>query len=405
MTKLMESCVSMDEVYEQMEKCRASQRVLLIDACRNERAVKGIKSLGLKGFTAEMEQDSKPLRGLRILSSCEAGQWSAEDPKLKHGVFMNYVIQGWRGKADLECEGNKNGRISLDELYAYAHQRTKTHVSKSHGILQRPWMKGEAVGIYEIGTVNLEASHALELTPDPKDIVETGASKQPTDPLSGQYRILAKRGIEFHDGGSYDKAIEEFTDIIKETSLPAEILNLARQDRAKAYLERRKEGDFKLAIADRKAAGGKEVLLSIRVASANLMIGKEVVNKVKQGQVVEITSESPPYLWVNSVGGDETFRGWVLKTAVLEQQPATARAPVATSTQVANTRNVDHQSQQSANHSSSYANKKFRGMSPEEWTRDFQRRKGRLPSAGETPWWEPARDLKRLRASGQLRSR
>jgi uncharacterized caspase-like protein len=111
--KARETMVSMDEIYDRMKRCKAAQKILLVDACRKE-PVSSLRAPGSQGFGGELKE---PPQGLRVLASCDVGQWSAEDPKRRHGIFMYYVLEGLRGAADREYAGNRNGQVSLEELY------------------------------------------------------------------------------------------------------------------------------------------------------------------------------------------------------------------------------------------------------------------------------------------------
>ena len=53
-----------------------------------------------------------PPKGVWLVSSCRADQASFEDEKLKHGLFMNFLIEGLDGQAD-SPDGNNDGKIQF----------------------------------------------------------------------------------------------------------------------------------------------------------------------------------------------------------------------------------------------------------------------------------------------------
>src|SRR5690606_17116949 len=59
--------------------------------------------------------------------------------KLKHGVFMHYLLEGLEGAAD----SNTNRRISVHELADYAGRKTRAYVFQEYSQLQRPFIKGD----------------------------------------------------------------------------------------------------------------------------------------------------------------------------------------------------------------------------------------------------------------------
>ena len=132
--------VSLDEVYDRLQKCPASFKLLLVDACRNDPRRDGEKTLkateGTKQFARTLE---RPPEGIMLLTSCAAGQISREDAALGHGIFMHYVLEGLRGKVAAQ----HNGRVSLLGLADYASHETKVYVSNKFNVLQTPALKGD----------------------------------------------------------------------------------------------------------------------------------------------------------------------------------------------------------------------------------------------------------------------
>jgi hypothetical protein len=139
--------IAVDDVYRKFGACRAALKLLLVDACRNDPRPPGKKSAtpdaDRRSLGASFE---RPPDGIVVLTSCAPGQISWEDEELKHGVFMSYVLKGLSGDAD----GNRNGRVTLGELYDYAGSETKLYVANRYRDLQVPAQRGEINGIFEL---------------------------------------------------------------------------------------------------------------------------------------------------------------------------------------------------------------------------------------------------------------
>ena len=140
--------VSLDAVYERLQKCAAAMKLLFVDACRNDPRLEGQRSVDLsppdaKRFAASLE---RPPEGILLLASCAAGQVSMEEKDFGHGVFMHYVIEGLQGKADAD----HNGRVSLLELYKYANRETKVHVARKYNGYQTPALKGDIADDFDL---------------------------------------------------------------------------------------------------------------------------------------------------------------------------------------------------------------------------------------------------------------
>jgi len=147
-----ETMVSLETVYDSLRTSKASLKVLLVDACRNDPRRGGSKSLKptteTKQFAASLE---RPPTGILLMASCAPGQISMEEKSLGggHGVFMNYVLQGLRGDADAD----RSGAVSLLELYKFANRNTKTFVARKFNELQTPYLKGEIHDDFDLSRV------------------------------------------------------------------------------------------------------------------------------------------------------------------------------------------------------------------------------------------------------------
>jgi len=138
--------LAVDTIYKQLEDCRAAMKLVIVDACRNDPRPAGRKSATAKedGRKLAMALEQTP-QGIRYLASCGPGQISWEDADLQHGVFMYYLLEGLRGKADT----SRNGMVSLGELYDYVSGNVKLHVYEKWSELQIPYDKGEMTGNFE----------------------------------------------------------------------------------------------------------------------------------------------------------------------------------------------------------------------------------------------------------------
>ncbi len=77
-----------------------------------------------------------------IITASRPAEVSIELPELGHGIFTYYLVNGLKGAADL----NRDGIVSLQELYEYVEQQVTTK-SRAVGGNQHPVMKGEMEGV------------------------------------------------------------------------------------------------------------------------------------------------------------------------------------------------------------------------------------------------------------------
>jgi formylglycine-generating enzyme required for sulfatase activity len=120
-----------DGLVEQLADSGVGVKLLLVDACRNNPADKGMK--GLDGDRVE----TLP-RGMAALFSCSPGQRSFETDKAGggHGVFFHFVLEGLRGKA-----GNgETAEVTWARLAEYVQEHVETQVPQwlGKGVKQVP---------------------------------------------------------------------------------------------------------------------------------------------------------------------------------------------------------------------------------------------------------------------------
>ncbi|AKB23789.1 serine/threonine kinase [Methanosarcina sp. MTP4] len=125
--------------YSMIRKCIDASKcktfVVILDCCYSGAA--GIKGNNLKKILARSSGS-----GTAILSASSEFDVAKEDEKLEHGVFTHYLVEGLRSGA---VAGDRNGDISLVDLYNYAHKNTTARCS------QTPYIKVEGEGRIIIG--------------------------------------------------------------------------------------------------------------------------------------------------------------------------------------------------------------------------------------------------------------
>jgi uncharacterized caspase-like protein len=146
--------VPLDLIYLQLEASEARHKLLLVDACRNDPRRDGERDAlahqrDLQGLAEQLKALPKG-KGILALSSAAAGQISWECDKLGHGVFTNYVMEGLSGEADIQ--GNRDGVVSLLELYNYANVQTRRWVLNNRpDSIQTPELYGRIGEDYSLG--------------------------------------------------------------------------------------------------------------------------------------------------------------------------------------------------------------------------------------------------------------
>ena len=144
---LYSSAMPMSEVARIFQRISSERLVFIGDTCYS--GASGGRTILAGGARANvsgafLERLSQG-KGRVILTASDANEVSVEKDELKHGVFTYYLLEGLRGKADLDGDGV----ITLDEIYRYVSKK----VPQATGQDQHPVRKGETTGQIILGVV------------------------------------------------------------------------------------------------------------------------------------------------------------------------------------------------------------------------------------------------------------
>ena len=175
-----ETLVSFSAVYDELEKCPAKMKVMLVDACRNDPQSDNSRAQAVVDLQSVSRPPKRePAGGLAAFYSCSAGERAFEHADLKHGVFFHYVIQGLKGGA----AGQDRSEVTLDDLQPFVKRNVSEFVRHEYGWLQRPEVVGKSRGLVPLVkweqspppiTGQAADAGALPLTPAPKPVSPGG---------------------------------------------------------------------------------------------------------------------------------------------------------------------------------------------------------------------------------------
>ncbi len=133
-----------DGLYERLKKCKAKQKLLIVNACRNDPTT-GLNFATKKVHLADEDRNEVP-EGIAAIYSCQAGQQSYYDPDRKLALFFDHVIRAWKGDYD------SAGEMTLEKFFEHATVKTKMDANKSLGVAQTPAVQREYTGKWVIAT-------------------------------------------------------------------------------------------------------------------------------------------------------------------------------------------------------------------------------------------------------------
>lgn len=132
----IENALSVSEIIKTIGQSNARKKILIMDGSRD--------SLGTASST-KIQPDilyafSAGEPTLALVMSCLPDQISLEVEDLGHGLFSHFLIEGLRGACDYD-QGNRDGEVSLQELFHYATRRTTSYALEKCGRKQVPWIQ------------------------------------------------------------------------------------------------------------------------------------------------------------------------------------------------------------------------------------------------------------------------
>ena len=147
--------IPLAEISLELSKCVAGTKLLLVDGDRME-AVKKLETVPRDAAAAVKRSDSKPVAADRpvvpanqsrlkpgkaaAIFSCAEGQSALDHPEGKHSVFFHFLLQGLRGDADR----NRNGQIEFSEIGDFTQNRVAGFARSELDQKQTPQVIGES---------------------------------------------------------------------------------------------------------------------------------------------------------------------------------------------------------------------------------------------------------------------
>ncbi|MCB0422104.1 MAG: caspase family protein [Bdellovibrionales bacterium] len=129
---LKDGKIDRSKFHDILKKIPSKVKVVILDSCFSG----ALKSKGYKKSEAIdlVKIDRDEPTGSVILTSSSGNEFSYESENLKGSIFTYHLVSGLYGQAD----GNKDGQVTIDELYQYVYAQTKYQSMVSGGATQSP---------------------------------------------------------------------------------------------------------------------------------------------------------------------------------------------------------------------------------------------------------------------------
>lgn len=161
MNNIKGTCVSITKVMDDLSKCEASFKWMVVDACRNELN----SSRGVTAF----QVIPTPPQGIALFQSCNKGEESYEESQEGgNSYFMKNLAAALSGQADY----NNDGKLTLLEVCTWTTSQTQADVEKVKNKTQRPYLNISAVDFTL--SEDLNVPKAIKLVEKARKAVEEG---------------------------------------------------------------------------------------------------------------------------------------------------------------------------------------------------------------------------------------
>lgn len=155
--------LGLDELNQKVQAMPAHLRLVVIDACRDAVAQKGVGRV--EPFAISLSLGSEH-RGLVTMYSAGPGEVALESKRLHAGLFSHYLVSGLRGAADRDSDG----RISMHEAYEFAYGRTLKQSAGAAGRVQHPSIRMDIQGSSPLVLTSVAPTKSLLALPAGKDV-------------------------------------------------------------------------------------------------------------------------------------------------------------------------------------------------------------------------------------------
>ena len=151
--------LELSELRERLLSLPSTLTIVVLDACQSGAfsRTKGAVPAADFSFNSVSRLNTT---GIAVMASSSASELSQESDVLGGSYFTHHLLVALRGGGD----GNRDGRVSLDEAYRYAHDHTLADTSRTAVGGQHPTLETELTGRGDVPlTYPAEARAQIEL--------------------------------------------------------------------------------------------------------------------------------------------------------------------------------------------------------------------------------------------------
>lgn len=141
------SFIKTTELKQKISVSKASQKIIIIDACYSGESVSGLKAANKSIDPEAIAKSFSDIRGVHMIFSCGKDEVSWEHENGKYSVFTYFLIKALQG----EKEALDGSKLTIDSLFSYLSKSVQRHSRMDCSSVMTPVRYSVSTGDFVIG--------------------------------------------------------------------------------------------------------------------------------------------------------------------------------------------------------------------------------------------------------------
>lgn len=146
---LLSTALNSNDIRDMLDRISSKQLITFLDSCYSAATVK--RTHQSRSVPTEVPWEKFTGEGRVMISASNGKELSLELDEYRHGVFTYYLLEGLKGKADL----NQDGYVEVEEIWDFVKRQVQDK-ARAEGNKQTPMLQGELSAGIAL-TMNAEA--------------------------------------------------------------------------------------------------------------------------------------------------------------------------------------------------------------------------------------------------------
>lgn len=163
----IDQAIAVTELLDNLAKHDADNKVLVLDCQRFDHfwPLGVLSNRFVDSVRRELRKHPERYKGIIVIFSCSPDEITWAENGYYHSAFAYFFIRGLSGAADTTM-GNKDGRVSAQELFDYVRSNVQQWMATNRSDVQVPMMEAVGVDPSQVELLALDANQKMYTGPD-----------------------------------------------------------------------------------------------------------------------------------------------------------------------------------------------------------------------------------------------